>query len=82
MPVDVDTTFSKFDRVRFGYGWYHLEDDGDMFYQHQGIGPGFRNIMRMYPGYDLSFVILTNQSGTDIDAWADRVFHAFKEYSE
>ena len=81
-PVDVDTTFSKFDRVRFGIGWYHLENGGDMFYQHQGIGPGFRNIMRMYPGYDLSFVILTNQTGTDIDAWADRLFEAIKDELE
>ena len=81
-PVDVDTTFSKFDRVRFGIGWYHLEDRGEVFYQHQGIGPGFRNIIRLYPGYDLSFVILTNQTGTDIDAWADRVFEAIKEELE
>ncbi len=77
--VPVRTWFSKFDRVAFGIGWYRLENGGEMFYQHQGIGPGFRNIMRMYPGYDLSFVILTNQTGTDIDAWADRVFETFKE---
>lgn len=75
-PVRVDTTFSKFDRVRFGIGWYHLEKDDTFFYQHQGIGPGFRNIMRIYPEHNLSLVILTSQTGTDIDAWADRVFEA------
>ncbi len=81
-PVKVDKMFSKFDDVKFGIGWYHLHDDGEMFYQHQGIGPGFRNIMRMYPDYALSFVILTNQTGTDIDDWADRVFEHFKEEIE
>jgi CubicO group peptidase (beta-lactamase class C family) len=77
----VDTMFSKFDRVEFGIGWYHLEKDGNFFYQHQGIGPGFRNIMRIYPEHDLAFVILTNQTGTDIDAWADLAFeHLKSEY--
>ncbi|MDX1296593.1 MAG: serine hydrolase domain-containing protein, partial [Sulfurimonadaceae bacterium] len=56
-PVKVDKMFSKFDDVKFGIGWYHLHDNGEMFYQHQGIGPGFRNIMRIYPDYGLSFVI-------------------------
>lgn len=74
----VDTMFSKFDRVEFGIGWYHLENEGNFFYQHQGIGPGFRNIMRIYPEHDLAFVILTNQTGTDIDAWADRAFENLK----
>jgi len=81
-PVKVDTMFSKFDAVNFGIGWYHLEQDGEPFYQHQGIGPGFRTIMRMYPGHGLSLVVLTNQTGTDIDDWADRVFKAAVEEFE
>jgi hypothetical protein len=35
--------------------------------------------MRVYPEYDISFVILTSQSETDIDAWADRLIDNIKE---
>jgi CubicO group peptidase (beta-lactamase class C family) len=77
--VKVHNGNSAFDDVRFGIGWYHLKKEGESFLQHQGIGPGFRNIMRIYPEHDLSFVILTSQSGTDIDRWADILFKNFKE---
>lgn len=77
--VKVHKNNSSFDDIRFGIGWYHLKKGGEFFLQHQGIGPGFRNIMRVYPEHDLSFVILTSQSGTDIDYWADILFKNFKK---
>jgi len=76
--VPVDSWLSSQDKVTFGIGWYHIEDKGEFFYQHQGLGPGFRTIMRVYPEYDISFVILTSQSETDIDAWADRLIDDVK----
>ena len=76
--VKVDSWLSSQDDVRFGIGWYHIKDKGEFFYQHQGLGPGFRTIIRIYPKYDLSFVILTSQTETDIDAWADRLIEEIK----
>jgi CubicO group peptidase (beta-lactamase class C family) len=69
--VKVNSWLSTQDDVYFGIGWYHIFDKGEFFYQHQGLGPGFRTIMRIYPKHDLSFVILTSQTSTDIDDWAD-----------
>lgn len=77
--VPVLSPFSSQERVAFGIGWYHIEDKGEFFYQHQGLGPGFRTIMRIYPKYDISFVILTSQTETDIDGWADRLIKDVKE---
>lgn len=77
--VKVNQLFSDYDDVRFGIGWYQLKNNGNFFLQHQGLGPGYRTIMRIYPEYDLSFVILTSQTETDIDEWADRLFENFKE---
>lgn len=77
--IEVSKTFSSFDRTEHGLGWYHLEDEDKYFLQHQGVGPGFRNIMRIYPKENIAFVILTNRTGTDIDDWADRVFEAFRD---
>lgn len=76
--VKVDSFFSSQDEVRFGIGWYHISDKGEFFYQHQGMGPGFRTIMRIYPKYDISFVILTSQTETDIDDWGDRLIQDVK----
>lgn len=77
--VPVDSWLSSQEKVAFGIGWYHIEDKGEFFYQHQGVGPGFRTIMRIYPAYDISFVILTSQTETDIDGWADRLIRDVKE---
>ncbi len=76
--VKVNQTFSAYDDVRFGIGWYQLTNDNNFFLQHQGLGPGYRTIMRIYPEEDLSFVILTSQTETDIDHWADQLFENFK----
>ncbi|MEE8588811.1 MAG: serine hydrolase domain-containing protein [Sulfurimonadaceae bacterium] len=77
--VRVDSFLSSQEDVRFGIGWYHITDKGEFFYQHQGLGPGYRTIMRIYPKYDISFVILTSQTETDIDAWGDRLIQDVKE---
>ena len=71
--VIVNSWLSSQDEVHFGIGWYHIRDKGKFFYQHQGLGPGFRTIMRIYPKYDITIIILTSQTSTDIDAWADRL---------
>ncbi len=76
--VKVDSLLSSQEDVRFGIGWYHIKDKGEFFYQHQGLGPGFRTMMRIYPKYDISFVILTSQTETDIDAWGDRLIQDVK----
>ncbi len=76
--VRVDSFLSSQEDVRFGIGWYHITDKGEFFYQHQGLGPGYRTIMRIYPKYDISFVILTSQTETDIDAWGDRLIQDVK----
>ena len=69
--VIVDSWMSSQDEVHFGIGWYHIRDKGKFFYQHQGLGPGFRTIIRIYPKYDVSIIILTSQTSIDIDLWAD-----------
>lgn len=77
--VEVHSWLSSQERVAFGIGWYHIEDKGKFYYQHQGVGPGFRTIMRIYPKYDISFVILTSQTGTDVDQWADKLMESIEE---
>ena len=71
--VPVNSWLSSQDEVSFGICWYHITDKGKFFYQHQGVGPGFRTIIRIYPKYDISFVILTSQTSVDIDGWGDRL---------
>ena len=71
--VPVHSWMSSQDVVSFGICWYHITDKGKFFYQHQGVGPGFRTIIRIYPKYNISFAILTSQTSVDIDAWADRL---------
>jgi len=71
--VKVDAWMAPQEDIRFGIGWYHIRDQGEFYYQHQGLGPGYRTIIRIYPKYDISFVILTSQTETDIDSWADRL---------
>jgi CubicO group peptidase (beta-lactamase class C family) len=69
--VLVDSWMSTQDEVHFGIGWYHIRDKGKFFYQHQGLGPGFRTIIRIYPKYNVTIIILTSQTSTNIDLWAD-----------
>jgi len=76
--VQVNPFISYYDDVKFSIGWYDIHNHNSEFLQHQGMGPGFRTIMRIYPKEGLSFVILTNQTETDIDALADDVFDEFK----
>jgi len=71
--VNVDAWMAPQEDISFGIGWYHIRDKGEFYYQHQGLGPGFRTMIRIYPKYDLSFVILTSQTETDIDSWGDRL---------
>ena len=77
--VNVDAWMAPQEDISFGIGWYHIRDKGEFYYQHQGLGPGFRTIIRIYPKYDLSFVILTSQTETDIDSWSDRLIDDIKE---
>jgi len=71
--VPVHSWLSSQDEVDFGIGWYHIRDKGKYFYQHQGVGPGFRTIIRIYPKYDTTIIILTSQTSVEIDAWADKL---------
>jgi len=77
--VKVDAWMAPQEDISFGIGWYHINDKGEFYYQHQGLGPGYRTIIRIYPKYDISFVILTSQTETDIDSWADRLIDDVKE---
>lgn len=77
--VVVKRYFSHFDHIEHGIGWYYLENDGIGFYQHQGIGLGFRNIMRIYPDRQIAFVLLTNQTETDVDSVADDIYSILSE---
>ena len=76
--VKVDAWMAPQEDINFGIGWYHIKDQGEFYYQHQGLGPGFRTIIRIYPKYDISFVILTSQTETDIDSWSDRLINDVK----
>ena len=71
--VPVHSWITSQEQTDFGIGWYHIHDKGKFFYQHQGVGPGFRTIMRIYPKLDVSIIILTSQTSVDIDAWADKL---------
>jgi CubicO group peptidase (beta-lactamase class C family) len=71
--IPVDSWMTSQEQTAFGIGWYHIHDKGKFFYQHQGVGPGFRTIMRIYPKEDVSIIILTSQTSVDIDAWADKL---------
>ena len=71
--VIVDSWMSSQEEVYFGIGWYHIRDKGKFFYQHQGLGPGFRTIIRIYPEYDVTIIVLTSQTSVDIDGWADKL---------
>ena len=76
--VPVNSWIAPQEKIDFGIGWYHIYDKGEFYYQHQGLGPGFRTMIRIYPKYDLSFVILTSQTSTDIDSWGDRLIDDIK----
>ena len=76
--VKVDAWMAPQEDIHFGIGWYHIKDQGEFYYQHQGLGPGFRTMIRIYPKYDISFVILTSQTETDIDSWGDRLINDIK----
>ena len=78
--VQVHQLFKNYDDVKFSIGWYYITNHGHTFYQHQGMGPGFRTIMRIYPKEELSLILLTNQTETDVDALADTIFDTFKDY--
>jgi len=71
--IPVHSWMTSQDKTEFGIGWYHIHDKGRFFYQHQGVGPGFRTIMRIYPKTDVSIIILTSQTSIDIDDWADKL---------
>ena len=71
--VPVHSWMTSQEQTDFGIGWYHIHDKGRFFYQHQGVGPGFRTIMRIYPKEDISIIILTSQTSVDIDEWADKL---------
>lgn len=71
--VPVHSWMTSQEQTDFGIGWYHIHDKGKFFYQHQGVGPGFRTIMRIYPKEDISIIILTSQTSVDIDDWADKL---------
>ena len=76
--VEVDSWMAPQEDIRFGIGWYHIRDKGEFYYQHQGLGPGFRTMIRIYPKYDISYVILTSQTETDIDSWGDKLIESIK----
>ena len=76
--VKVDAWMAPQEDIHFGIGWYHIRDQGEFYYQHQGLGPGFRTMIRIYPKYDISFVILTSQTETDIDSWGDQLINDVK----
>jgi CubicO group peptidase (beta-lactamase class C family) len=71
--IPVNSWMTSQEKTAFGIGWYHINDKGKFFYQHQGVGPGFRTIMRIYPKEDVSIIILTSQTSVDIDEWADKL---------
>ena len=71
--VPVHSWMTSQEKTDFGIGWYHIHDKGKFFYQHQGVGPGFRTIMRIYPKDDISIIILTSQTSVEIDQWADKL---------
>jgi len=48
-----------------GLGWSFLQEDGRLYIQHPGGGPGFATLMRLYPEEQLGIVLLAN--GTDLD---------------
>jgi len=76
--VNVDSWMAPQEDISFGIGWYHIHDKGAFYYQHQGLGPGFRTMIRIYPEHNLSYVILTSQTETDIDSWGDRLIDDIK----
>ena len=76
--VNVDSWMAPQEDISFGIGWYHIRDKGEFYYQHQGLGPGFRTMIRIYPEHNLSYVILTSQTETDIDSWGDRLIDDIK----
>jgi len=71
--IPVHSWLTSQEKTDFGIGWYHIHDKGKFFYQHQGVGPGFRTIMRIYPKEDVSIIILTSQTSVNIDEWADKL---------
>ena len=76
--VKVDSWMAPQEDIHFGIGWYHIRDKGEFYYQHQGLGPGYRTMIRIYPEYDISYVILTSQTETDIDSWGDKLIESIK----
>lgn len=56
---------------RNGIGWFHATTDGRYHVQHEGGGPGFATILRLYPNESLGIAIMANGTDLDRDGIAD-----------
>ncbi len=61
----------------YGYGWFVATVNGELQLRHHGESTGFTNAILKYPARHLSIVILTNRTGGDPWAIADRIAALF-----
>lgn len=55
--------------VRHGIAWFVVHDQGRLYYEHTGGGPGWAALMRIYPDEQLAIVLMSNGTlmpGTDL----------------
>jgi CubicO group peptidase (beta-lactamase class C family) len=52
-------------------GWAEYDLDGRVWVQHQGGGPGFAALMRLYPEENLGIVLMANSTHLPANAIAD-----------
>jgi CubicO group peptidase (beta-lactamase class C family) len=61
----------------YGYGWFVATVNGEPQLRHHGESTGFTNAILKYPARRLTIIILTNRTGGDPWAIADRIAALF-----
>ena len=52
--------------IEMTLGWHIGELKGETFYYKEGGGAGYHCEMRVYPGWDLATVVMTNSTTFDV----------------
>ncbi|HEX4961147.1 MAG TPA: serine hydrolase domain-containing protein [Thermoanaerobaculia bacterium] len=64
----------------YAFGWFvELADSGDVFYRHSGLWMGYTSYYLHYPKEDLSVMVLSNSSDTNVEALAFDTAEVFKD---
>ena len=71
------TTLTTGKESGYGYGWFVATEKGQLQLRHHGESTGFTNAILKYPARRLTVIVLTNRTGGNPWAIADRIAARF-----